>query len=671
MAIALGLPVAVADEPASPTPPAQSALVGPIDIAGENIGQILSLIERWSGRTVLRPQNLPEATISLQMKKKVTQAEAVQAFETLLNMNGVALVPLGSQFLKVMPLAAAKSEAPQLIEGSTLGMTPSGQIASKLFQLEFLRVSELIPQIAGLLNPAGGAPVVFEKTNSALVTDSISNLQRVETLIVKLDRPLLAGLDAHFYQLRAARASEVVTQMKAMLGGALQAQLGAATSYSADDRTNQVALFADARLHPFFDHLMERLDVRADPNTRNEVIFLKHATAKDVASILSQLASGQNAAAKSGKTGSTSVVSEPSVAAKTPAAKPEQPAEAPAGSPAPSEPVHQFSSILTILPEERTNSIVVSGTLDDIHLIRELVDEMDIVLAQVRIEAVIVEVNLEDDATSGISSLGLNVTGNKLTGFGGEGAGFKVSNGTIDAETKDLAAVIALSTSPRKTKTNILSVPTIITTHNKEGKLFVGEERPVITSYVNSTASTNISSGYNSTVSYKDIGITLSVTPLIGPDGTVQLTIKQEVKDVLGTISIDGNEQPRIGSRTTESFVSAKNGEIIVLGGLQRASDTRSTNRLGPIPVIGDLLGTRTRGKVRSDLIFFLRPTVVGAPPSAAANVEKMLDKLSVQQREELRRLLKSIPSRAGGGFGAWFSRDSTSAAEGKGHDKR
>jgi len=91
----------------------------------------------------------------------------------------------------------------------------------------------------------------------------------------------------------------------------------------------------------------------------------------------------------------------------------------------------------------------------------------------------------------------------------------------------------------------------------------------------------------------------------------VQLDIKQEVNDLLDSVTIDGNSQPVIGSRTTESFVSVNSGEIIVLGGLQRKSQSRSTSRLGGIPIIGDLLGSRTRETTRTDLVFFLRPYVL------------------------------------------------------------
>ena len=104
-----------------------------------------------------------------------------------------------------------------MIDGSTLGLPPSGRIVSKLFRLSFLRASELKDQVLPLLNPNLGGPVIFEKTNAALVTDSLSNLQRVEQLILELDKPATASLQPKFYSLQFAKASDLVNKITGIL----------------------------------------------------------------------------------------------------------------------------------------------------------------------------------------------------------------------------------------------------------------------------------------------------------------------------------------------------------------------------------------------------------------------------------------------------------------------
>lgn len=638
-------------QPAAATAEAGSAqeMVGPINLPGDSVDAMLGLLERWSGKSLLRAQNLPGGTITFVLNNRVTKQEALQALESLLALNGIAVAPLGDKFLKVTPLNLAKSESPEFIEGSTLGLPPSGRIVTKLFTLQFLRVAEFMPQIAGLLNPGAGAPpVVFDKANAALLTDSVSNLQRVETLLAKLDQPSLTGLAPKFYPLRFAKASDVVNKLRTMLSGPLQNQLGTATTYNPDDRTNQIVLVSDPRQHALFDELIARLDVKADPNTRNEVIYLKHANAKDVATILSQLVSGQNNAARSTQSEgnrATPLVTAVAPAANAPATS--TPANTLVAVPGLAlESSNQFSSLLSILPEERTNSIVVSGTVDDIRLINDLVAKLDIVLAQVRIEAVIAEVTLSDNASSGISALGLRVEGDKVVGFSSSGPGFNVTEAVFsrDATTGnlDIAATIGLTTTPRKSKADILSQPNVITTHNKEATIFVGESRPTISSYLNDGTGTGggVGTGYRSTVGQTQIGIRLKVKPLIGQDGSVQLEIEQNVDDVIGEITIDGNPQPRIGKRETKSYVSARSGDIIVLGGLQRASQSRSTNRLGPVPIVGDLLGARSRENTRTDLVFFIRPTVLSGTAADNAAAMEQIEKLPAKSREQVQRAL-------------------------------
>ncbi|HTL66023.1 MAG TPA: secretin N-terminal domain-containing protein [Lacunisphaera sp.] len=607
---AAATPAALPDERATAT-------IGPVKLRNETIDQVLELLERWTGRTMLRPPTLPGGSYNLTLDEGTTREDAVRALETLLTLNGIALTPLGEKYYKVTGLNVARAESPLFIEGRARDLPPSGQIASKLFQPKFLRISEFLPQIAALLNPGlGAAPVMFEKSNAALVTDSISNLQRVEALLERLDHSEISANATKFYSLHSAKASDVVGQLHTLLGGALQMQLSAATSYLADDRTNQIVLVADPDQVPFFDDLINRLDVKSDPNTRNEVIFLKNANAPELATLLTQLVQGKNQAARQSGTEGARGASSTAPGSGPPSAPVSQQPAAAGTMPGLAGSSQEFSDFLTVLPEPRSNALVVSGTVDDIRLIRDLVSKVDVRLPQVRIEVVIAEVTLGDEATSGISELGLRVAGNRLVGFSGAAAGVDVTNGTLTNGAgggTDLAADIRLFTTPRKNNTTILSVPTIITTHNKEGSIFVGEQRPVISSYLNdaSAANGNVGSGYRSTVTEKDIGIELTVKPLIGIDGSVQLEITQDVNDVLSEITIDGNPQPVIGRRTTKSFISAKNGEIIVLGGLQRTSRQHTTNRLGPIPFLGDLFGTRHRADTRTDLVFFLRPYVL------------------------------------------------------------
>src|SRR5262249_24399156 len=155
------------------------------------------------------------------------------------------------------------------------------------------------------------------------------------------------------------------------------------------------------------------------------------------------------------------------------------------------------------------------------------------------------------------------------------------------------------------------------TTHNKQAQFVVSQQQPIITgSTATPVGVTGTTSGFstNSSVSYKDIGITLKVTPLLGDHKSIQLTIDQIVDDVISNVTIDGNVQPVIGHREASSFVNITDGQMIVLGGLQRNSRTNDHNKLGfffEIPIISQLLGGRNHDTERTELLLFIRPHVL------------------------------------------------------------
>jgi len=627
-------PVAAAAVPAGPLLGGDK--VGPVLLRDETLPQVLDLLQRWTGKTVLRPQALPTATYNLTLPEGATRDEALQAIETLLSLNGVAVIPQGERFLKVVPNTVARAEAPQLVDGPVSELPLSGRVVAKLFHLRSTSAEDAAKLVAPMLNATlASPPVVFARTNTLLITDSVANLRRIEAILLDLDQPRL-GVTPKAYELQHANAASLEALLRKLFAGPLLGRLSAATAISIDERTNRLIIVGDPRQHAMFDQLVAQLDVKSNPSTRTEVLPLRHANAPDVATLLAQLITGQNTAAARA-TGNRAGAAPARPA--TPAPAPGQPAAAAAATTQTG--AEEFSQGVTVVADTRSNSLVVSGTGDDLRLLKALVGQIDVVLAQVRIEVVIAEVTLSDSASTGIDQLGLTVTGSKLTGFSASGPSFGVTNGAvISGSSTDLSATIGLTSTPRKGDTNILSNPSITTTHNKEATIFVGESRPVVTG--TTTTPTGGSLATSSNVSQRDIGIELKVLPLIGQDGSVQLQVSQKVEDILGTVQLDGNEQPRIGRRETQSFVSARSGEIIVLGGLQRSQQTETTSRLGGIPILGDLLGGSRTEDTKTELLIFLRPYVLAGTPADNADAFRRLDE-SVQ-RDPARAILDRRP---------------------------
>ncbi len=629
---------APAEKPtATDVKPNGDEMIPSFKISGLPIDGVLAALEFHTGRSILRPAALPTAEYTLVIDRPIPRSELILAIETLLALNQIGVAPLGERFLKVIALAQAKTEAPEMIAGSAFDQPASGKIATKVFQFDFLRVNEFMPQLQGLLTPGvGGGVVILDKTNAALVTDSVSNLQRIENLIKALDRPATSGLTPKFYPLKSAKASDLVNKLRTVLSGSLQTQLGTSTTYNADDRTNQIILIADRRQYPFFDELIAKLDVKADPNTRNEVIYLKHAAAKDVSTLLTQLVTGQTNAAQ--KTSAQSVRPGQVTVPGQPAA-PQPAAPAPAAMTVNVTDVaglagsNEFSTLVTVTYDERSNAVIVSGTGDDIRLIKDLVDKIDIILAQVRIEVIIAEVTLSDTDKTGLTALNLTAATNATTGvrsitnFSGAVAGWNITEGIVDP----LSLKAALTDAGTRSNVNVLSAPTIVTTHNKEAQVVVGQKRPVVTG----TTSVSTTGGTSSTYTYQSIAIDLKVTPLIGDDGSIQLKIDQKVDDLLGSTTIDGNQVPIIGTRQATSFINVYDSQMVVLGGLQRqkfGNDRAKIGFLAEIPIISHLLGGREKSVERTELLLFVRPHVI-KPNEVSADAKKNIDGLSNKEQ--------------------------------------
>ena len=614
---------------------------------GGDIDAVLDALEAFTGRSVIRPGTLPVMpggyTIDLHHLKK---SDAIVALETLLTLNQLGVSPLGEQFLKVVPLSTVKGEAPQYIKDSTLELAASNQIATKLFQPKFLRVTELFgATLQGMLSAGvGGGVVILDKANAALVTDTIANLQRLEILVTAVDQPN-GGNVPKFYTLQNAKASDLVTKIHALLSGPAAAKLSTTTVYSADDRTNQIIVICDSREIPFFDDLITKLDGKADPNTRTEVINLKHANAKDIGTTLSALISGEQSAAQ--KLSSQSV-RPGEIAPQTPAVGPNglpvanAANHATVNSAAGGSSTNEFSSLMTIVPDDRSNSIVVSGTLDDIRLMHELIDKLDAPLPQVRIEVIIAEVDLTDTDQSGLTALGLTV-GTKANGvtsasnFTGSIAGWDFSSGVVSPLA--FQSVMNATSAGSKNLVHILSSPVIVTAHGKQAEVTSGQQVP-ISSSTTSTPVSGASSGFatTGTTSYQKIAIDLKVTPLIGDNGDVQLTIDQKVDDILGNANLNGNSTPIISDREENSYVTVKNGDMIVLGGLQRTSKSVDRNKIGflyEIPIISQLLGGNTTTLTRTELLFFIRPTIItpnNSTPDTLKHINQMSNGHDIQQ---------------------------------------
>ena len=619
--------------------PDPEVTVGIIRISDMGANEVLDMLERFTGRPVLRQQNLPAVKINFSSQGPMKKWEAVLALESLLSLNGIAITDLGEKFLKAVPAAAIGTQVPVMIEESTLEATPSQKIYAKFFRLNYLSTTEAVPLLQPLLTQ--GAPVEFVKSNSLMITDALVNLQRVERILETIDQPPEVDVEILFFPLKHVAASEITKRFEGLQSGSLKRYLENNTTFVGDDRTNQLIVFTHPSNIQIISDFIDKLDIDVAPITQTEVFYLKHADATEVTNLIEQVITGQQQARdeRSAQRGQGTRQQETRPQSQTP---PQQTlatstkAELLAASGAENL---QFSDFVRIVADPRGNSIVAYGTPSDLVYLKEIVDKIDILLAQVRIEVIIAEVTLTKDRLRGIDAFtaDFNLMNASEINFGVTAPGTsRVPSGfSFSGSVKDFSISAVIDTARRNSEVTVLSAPTIVTTHNQEATINVGESRPVITaSQSDSTLGTSI----RSNIQFRDIGIELKVKPLIGANGIVQMEIDQKVESVVSTVTIDGNEQPIIGVRQATSFVSVADGQLIVLGGLQEVNQTKGNSRLwffGSIPLLGGLFGAKTLEETKRELLIFIEPHIITETAEANRDAEREIEKLRSKEKIE------------------------------------
>ena len=304
-------------------------------------------------------------------------------------------------------------------------------------------------------------------------------------------------------------------------------------------------------------------------------------------------------------------------------------------------------------------------------MIKKIISQLDVVLAQVLIESIILDVTLADNFQFGVSAgqaplskdnaagggafgnngslttgqaflnnllstFTTNVTGSASTGFitnivqsfsPATNINFPSGDGLTYFGKIGPTWNVALTALAGKNNVKVLARPSIQTSQNAPASIFVGETRPYITgTYYDGYSG----GGSRSQYQQSQIGITLNVTPLINPDGLVVMDIQQQVQQVGGSVKIDGNDVPITQDQNATAKVAVRNGETIVMGGFiqnQKAQAKSGVPFLQDLPLLGPLFRSTTTTGQRRELLVMIRPTVLDTPQAAALETAVQRDR--------------------------------------------
>jgi len=321
-----------------------------------------------------------------------------------------------------------------------------------------------------------------------------------------------------------------------------------------------------------------------------------------------------------------------------------------------------------IIADQRSNALLVFATKSDMVNIKHVIDQLDVLLAQVLIEAVILDVSLNKAFNFSLSAAQNPVVGHNYLGGAG---GFNNSSGSpflnflnrttnsysIGTNSSSLFGNalpsgggmnyfgnigptwdLAMSALQSDSSANVIQKPRIQTSQAKAATFFVGQTVPYVTgTYYGG----GYSGGNSSQYSQLSVGVELDVTPFINPDGLVVMDISQEIDDVNGYTQIDGNKVPTTTKRTLNSEIAVRDQDTIILGGFVRDDKSKSkagVPLLSDIPLLGNLFTSRSDTKDREELLVLMRPTVLKTPEAASVQTtreEQRLPGISAAQADQ------------------------------------
>ena len=582
--------------------------------------------------------------------KPLNKNEVYDLFLGVLNVNGVVAVPSGNT-IRLIPDSNIRNTN---VQYDPRNNARGDQVVTRVIWLENTNPNDLIPALRPLM-PQFAHMAAIQGTNALIVSDRASNIYQIETIIRNLDGTGQNDIEA--ITLQSSQAEEIISLLDSMAAtGSSKDFAGSRVRIIADKRTNRIILKGDPTSRKRLRHMVEMLDVpSADRLGGLKVFKLKYANAKNLSEILQGLVTGQavsssnngnNNSNNSSINNLTNNNTNGSSLSNSSSASSATGSSINLNSNTSNNNQNNISSFnangVSIIADSTQNALIVKAEPQLMREIDAAIQQLDIRRQQVLIEAAIIEIEGNDadqlgvqwamgDLSTGVGLINFSNVGSSLAslaagyltggaagigaamaGNSNQGAGTSLILGDYregaNGSRKLYGAMIqALK---EKTKSNLLSTPSIVTMDNEEAYIVVGENVPFVTGSV-STGSGGTVNPYTS-IERKDVGITLKVTPQIGEGGSVRLAVEQEVSNVNQS---RGQAADLVTSkRAIKTTVLADHGQTIVLGGL--IADNSVTGRqsvpfLGAIPGLGRLFRSDNNSNQKRNLLIFIHPTIV------------------------------------------------------------
>lgn len=654
-----------------------------LNVRDADIRAFIGDAAKVTGRTFIIDSRV-QGKVTVVTDRALSRSEYFEIFLATLRANGLVAVPTSNGAFRIQPIDGASAQ-PNRVGGSATANRNA--YVTEIIRLRAIDSTSALDTIRPLVSPQGSVSA-NRAGNSIVIVDFADNVRRIREVLARIDTD---SASTRIVALKNAGAREIATALTALVGNGQGQGGGQGVSVVAVNSSNAVALRGDASTVARLAEVAADLDRRASAGTEIKVVFLQNADAEQLLPVLQELVGQQptqppqtpqlsqqssgfgNGANAAGSANARNIV------------PPQAPPPSGGGGVNPNaQPAIVADGGRTAAVVTRftgANAIVIAGPAEVQRQLSEVIRQLDTRREQVLVEAIVAEVS---DATANrlgvqlllgslsgnlpiVSSSFSNTAPNLLTIAGAVAArrlntttttinGATVTTSTNSALSDQLAqsAITSIlgasgglggfgttigrdgvfggiiNAVKSDSTSNLLQAPNVTTLDNVPARILVGQEIPITTGQA---LSQNFDNAFR-TVQRENVGIQLEVRPQVNSSGTIKLFLRQQVSSVSGPVSND-NSDLILNKREVETTLTVDDGQIAVIGGLLDDNERRTIEKiplLGDIPGLGNLFKSKARSRSKTNLMIFIRPTILRTAEDSRRVTEQRYGYLRVQQ---------------------------------------
>jgi general secretion pathway protein D len=623
---------------------APSAAQYSLNLRDVDVRALASDVAKTTGLTLVVDGRVNQK-VSVTTRQSLSRSEYFEVFLSTLRANGLVAIPIRGGY-RIQPVEGAASQPTRI----GIRNVSRNQVVTEIFRLRNIEAPQAVETLRPLVSPQGTV-TANRNANSLIVVDFADNIARIRQLIGSIDRQSQTN---QIIYLKNAGAREIATSLSALAGQ------NSGVAVSAVDSSNALTFSGDPSAVARLVAIARDLDARSGSAADIRVYWLEHADAEQLLPVLQQLLGQPVTQGTSAPSFIRSQEGEGTGAG--PATPPPAPVQTSGNGEQNNGIARRGPAVVARYPG--TNAIVVAANADVQRQLGEVIRQLDTRREQVLVEAIIVEIGdlaakrlgvqflLAGQNAPFLATNYSNAVPNILT-VGGAIANYQLgrttttnTDGTVTTTTdrplgdnitdaavqsvlqatggfagglidigKNAVFGAILNAVKSDTQSNILSTPSIMTLDNQEAKLLVGQEVPVTTG---ERLSTNFDNAFR-TVQRQNVGIQLDVKPQVNSSGSIKLFLRQEVSSIAGPVAT-GSADLIINKREFKTVLTVDDGEILAIGGLLDENERRTIEKipfLGDLPLLGNLFRSKSRSKAKTNLMVFIRPTIIRSAADA------------------------------------------------------